>query len=301
MITVRTADDLREKVLHARQNGLSIGLVPTMGALHDGHASLVEMSLRDCDYTITSIFVNPTQFGPGEDLDRYPRTAGEDSRMLERLGCDLLFMPDAADMYDAKGVTSIRVSGLGEHLCGASRPGHFDGVMLVVAKLLNMASPDAAFFGQKDAQQAVMIQRMVADLDFPVRIRVGPIVREKDGLAMSSRNSYLSPDERKNAVAVNEGLREAFRRITAGERGSQAIGRVVGARMEQAGFDVDYAGVFSTADLQPVETLEGDVLIAAAGRIGKTRLIDNMALRIEGPDVRETVLEFPEWSRYGWK
>ncbi|HSG28868.1 MAG TPA: pantoate--beta-alanine ligase [Candidatus Krumholzibacterium sp.] len=301
MITVRTADELREKVLHARRSGLSIGLVPTMGALHDGHASLVEMSRGTCGFTITSIFINPTQFGPGEDLDRYPRTAAKDSQMLENLGCDLLFMPDAADMYDGKGVTGITVSGLGEHLCGASRPGHFEGVLLVVAKLLHMASPDAAFFGQKDAQQAVMIQRMVADLDFPVRIRVGPIVREKDGLAMSSRNSYLSPEERKKAVAIHDGLREAFERILAGERGSREIGRSMGARMEQSGFAVDYAGVYCAAGLQPVETLEGDVLLAAAGRMGKTRLIDNIALRIEGPEVRETILEFPEWSRYGWK
>ena len=281
-----------------RRKGLSIGLVPTMGALHEGHLSLVRMSLERSGYTVVSLFVNPKQFGEGEDLDRYPRTEESDSKLLEELGCDLLFVPEQGSIYSGSDRTSVEVSGLGDHLCGAARPGHFDGVLLVVAKLLNIIRPEYAFFGQKDAQQAVIIQRMAADLDFPVRIFLGPTVREDDGLAMSSRNRHLSAEERAGAPAMRKGLLEAAEAIRKGERDASILNKKISDRMTAAGFRIDYVEVVDGGTLQPVQSVEGTILLAAAGKLGSTRLIDNIALRV-GPDgAAETLLEFPEWSRY---
>jgi pantoate--beta-alanine ligase len=282
----------------ARKKGLSVGLVPTMGALHEGHLSLVRMSLGRSGFTAVSLFVNPKQFGAGEDLGRYPRTEDQDSKLLEELGVDLLFMPPADSLYSDAERTTVSVRELGDRLCGSSRPGHFDGVMLVVAKLFNIIRPDFAFFGQKDAQQAVVIQRMAADLDFHVRIFLGPTVREDDGLAMSSRNRYLTAKERALAPAMRKGLLESADAIRKGERDAKKVTGIVTARMKEAGFEIDYAELVDGATLIPLDKAEGTVLLAAAGKLGTTRLIDNMALRISPEGVSETLLEFPEWSRY---
>ena len=281
-----------------RRKGLSIGLVPTMGALHEGHISLVKMSLARSGYTAVSIFVNPKQFGEGEDLDEYPRTEDKDAALLEELGCDLLFMPGPGSLYSDSDRTSVNLSGLGDYLCGADRPGHFDGVLLVVSKLFNIIRPDYAFFGQKDAQQAVIIQRMAADLDFPVRIFLGPTVREKDGLAMSSRNRYLSREERAKAPKMREGLLAAAGAIEKGERDASALKDIVTASMDAGGFEIDYVECVDGGTLQPLQSVDGTVLLAAAGKLGATRLIDNIAMEVGRDGVVETLLEFPEWSRY---
>ncbi len=282
----------------ARQKGLSIGLVPTMGALHEGHISLVKMSLERSDYTVVSLFVNPKQFGEGEDLDKYPRTEEEDAKTLEELGCDLLFMPEKNSLYSDSDSTTVSISNLGDHLCGASRPGHFDGVLLVVAKLFNVINPDFAFFGQKDAQQAVIIQRMAADLDFPVRIFLGPTVREPDGLAMSSRNRYLAPDERAKAPAMRAGLLKAAEAVKNGEHDTTILRKMISDSMTAAGFEIDYVEIVDGGTLQPVQSIEGTVLLAAAGAMGRTRLIDNIAIKVSPEGTMETLLELPEWSRY---
>lgn len=299
MIIVTTPAAVREEIARARRAGASIGLVPTMGALHEGHASLVRLARARVRYVVASIFVNPKQFGPREDLSRYPRPIERDTRLLEDLRCDCLFLPGAGDLYSSEDRTRVTVAGLSETLCGASRPGHFDGVTLVVAKLLNIVSPDEAYFGQKDAQQAVIVQRMIADLDMPVRVVLGPTVREADGLAMSSRNAYLSPDERRRAPALYAALAEARRRIEEGERSAATLVARLEDRLREAGFEVDYAAIVDGATLRPLAEVAGLVLIACAARLGSTRLIDNVALRVEGRAVAEAVLEFPEWSRYG--
>lgn len=281
-----------------RRKGLSIGLVPTMGALHEGHLSLVRMSLARSDYTVVSIFVNPRQFGESEDLDKYPRTEESDSKLLEELGCDLLFAPVAGSLYSDADRTRVSVSSLGDHLCGASRPGHFDGVLLVVAKLFNMIRPEHAFFGQKDAQQAVIVQRMAADLDYPVRIFIGPTVREEDGLAMSSRNRNLSREKRSKAPGIRTGLLEAAEAIIKGERDASILKMKISDRMTAAGFKIDYVECVDGGTLQPVQSVEGTILLAAAGKLGSTRLIDNIALKVGPEGATETLLEFPGWSRY---
>lgn len=300
MRTVTTPDEARRLIGEMRERGGTVGFVPTMGALHAGHESLVRMARERTDIVVSSIFVNPRQFGPGEDFERYPRMIERDSAALERLGCDVLFVPARGSIYSGDDRTTITIAGLGDRLCGASRPGHFEGVLLVVAKLFNVVRPDAAFFGQKDAQQAVIIQRMTADLDMPVRIYIGPTVREPDGLAMSSRNAYLEPGERERAPAMRRGLLEAMEVVRRGERDARAAERIVRDRMREAGFEVEYAEVVDPATMEPVGRIDGIVLIAAAGRLGRTRLIDNIALRVEGGDVAETLLEFPGWSRYEW-
>jgi pantoate--beta-alanine ligase len=269
-----------------------------MGALHEGHGSLVRMARARTEFVAASIFVNPGQFGPKEDLSRYPRTFEADRKMLGDLGCDLLFHPDDADIYSPADRTRISVEGISDVLCGAARLGHFQGVALVVAKLFNIIRPDEAFFGQKDAQQALVIQRMAADLDFPVAILLGPTVREADGLAMSSRNRYLDPEARSKASAMYAGLAAAKRGIEAGERDPVPLVDLMAGTMRAAGFDVEYASAVDGATLDPLERIGGTVLLACAGRIGGTRLIDNVALRVSGAKVEEIVLEFPEWSRY---
>jgi pantoate--beta-alanine ligase len=298
MKTVTTPRETRLIVDEIRKTGTRIGFVPTMGALHEGHASLVRSARARTGFVVASIFVNPKQFGPGEDLSRYPRTFDADRRLLDDLGCDCLFHPEGADLYGPDDRTRISIEGLSDALCGLSRPGHFHGVALVVAKLFNIVRPDEAFFGQKDAQQAVIIQRMAADLDFPVTIVLGPTVREADGLAMSSRNRYLDPEARSKAPAMYAGLVAARAEVEAGERDPARIAGALAATMYGAGFDVEYASVVDGGTLRPLERIEGTVLIACAGRIGGTRLIDNVALRVSGSSVEEIVLEFPEWSRY---
>ena len=298
MKTVTTPREVRESTSAARSAGARIGFVPTMGALHAGHASLVRLARRRTGYVAASIFVNPKQFSPKEDLARYPRDVERDARLLEELECDLLFLPCEKDIYSPADRTRVSVDGLSDVLCGASRPGHFGGVTLVVAKLFNIVRPDEAYFGQKDAQQVVIIQRMTADLDFPVRIVLGATVREADGLAMSSRNAYLAPAERTGAPAMYRALCAAKRSIEQGERNPVPLMAAMRRGMEGAVFDVDYASIVEAATLRPVAAVEGTILIACAGIIRATRLIDNIALAVSGDRVEEILLEFPEWSRY---
>lgn len=290
---------MREILQGVRRAGRRIGFVPTMGALHEGHNSLIRMARERTEYVVVSIYVNPRQFGPGEDLASYPRVEERDCIILEGLGCDLAFLPSDRELYSPSDSTRISVGGLSETLCGVFRSGHFDGVALVVAKLFNIVQPDIAFFGQKDAQQAVIIQRMTADLDFPVGIVLGPTVREPDGLAMSSRNSYLKEDERRQAAAIYGALVGARSSIEEGWRDPGRLKSALRRMIGDAGIEVEYAEIVDGATLKPVSGIEGTVLVAVAGRLGGTRLIDNIALRVTGDRVEEILLEFPEWSRYG--
>ncbi len=292
--------ELRAALSRIRDAGMKIGFVPTMGALHEGHESLVRMAREKTGFVVVSIFVNPTQFGPKEDFEEYPRPLEEDCALLERSGCDIVFLPSPRDIYSPGGRTRLTVKGLGERLCGISRPGHFDGVLLIVAKLFNIVSPDYAFFGQKDAQQAVILQRMAADLDFPVRIIVGKTVREADGLAMSSRNTYLATPDREKAAAIYRGLMAARSAVKAGERNPGILKGMIRGEMERASFIVDYVEIVKGETMDALDRIEGTVLIAVAGRISGTRLIDNIALRVEGGVVEEVTLEYPEWSRYDY-
>jgi pantoate--beta-alanine ligase len=299
MKTVTAPRAVRESLRGERLAGRRIGFVPTMGALHEGHASLVRLARRRTDIVVVSIFVNPKQFGPREDFSRYPRDVGGDRRFLEDLGCDVLFRPTTAELYSAHDRTRISVENLSDALCGGSRPGHFQGVALIVAKLFNIVQPDEAYFGQKDAQQAIIVQRMAADLDVPVRIVLGPTVREPDGLAMSSRNVFLDPDERARAAAIPAALRAVRGRIERGERDPEPLVALMRRMMAERGIDVDYADIVDCSTLGRIRSIEGTVLVACAGTVGRTRLIDNVALSVSGSEVREVLVEFPEWSRYG--
>jgi pantoate--beta-alanine ligase len=279
--TAKTLEVLRNKVGELRQGGASIALVPTMGALHEGHLTLMREAKKACDHVVASIFVNPTQFGPNEDLDAYPRQLAEDSAMLEAEGVSLLWAPDVAQMYPDGFATSVSVQGVSEGFCGADRPGHFDGVATVVCKLFNQVRPDLAFFGEKDFQQLAVIRTMARDLDlaFPaVENIIGvPTVREDDGLAMSSRNRYLSPAQRDAAATLPLQMREAIARIEDGQDVSRTLAALEDALLG-AGFDrVDYADLadpISLARLDELSTSPARLLVAA--RIGGTRLIDNM-------------------------
>jgi pantoate--beta-alanine ligase len=279
MNVTRDIPSTRAAIAAARHAGRRIGFVPTMGYLHAGHLSLVEAARRDGTYVVASIFVNPTQFGPHEDFDRYPRDTAGDLGKCQEAGVELVFMPAATDMYAPDAVTTVHVAGVTETLCGPSRPGHFDGVATVVAKLFNIVQPDTAYFGQKDAQQLAVIRRMVRDLDFPIEIVGCPIVREPDGLAMSSRNALLSPDERQRALVLYQALCAAQARIAAGERNPAGVlGRM--RQIVDAGqpTNIDYISIVDPDTLQPVNTIERPVLVALAVRIASTRLIDNMVI-----------------------
>jgi pantoate--beta-alanine ligase len=274
--------EVRTTVQKARSQALTIGLVPTMGALHAGHASLIRAARAETGLVIVSIFVNPTQFGPNEDLNRYPRTFEADKHLCAAEGTDLIFAPTLAEMYPPHSRTFVEVTGLQDELCGASRPGHFRGVATVVLKLFNIATPDVAYFGQKDAQQAHIIQQMVRDLDLSISVRICPIVREEDGLALSSRNRYLNPVERRQAVVLYQALEEARRAIEAGERDAERIQRILANRVAGIrGALLDYAAVVDANSLRRVSLLEGSVLIALAVKFGETRLIDNFQLEIK--------------------
>ncbi len=263
--------------------GRTIGLVPTMGALHEGHLSLVRESRRSAAITVVSIFVNPLQFGAGEDFREYPRDAARDAALLEKEGVDVLFLPEAAEMYPPEFQTTVEVERLQEHLCGASRPGHFKGVATVVLKLFNIVRPDIAFFGQKDAQQAVILQRMTADLNLDVTVRVMPIVREPDGLAMSSRNAFLTREERQAARVLSRSLAEARRLFGEGERRTAAItGRVRELIGGEPRARIDYVEVVGWPGLARLDVLDRDALVALAVFIGRTRLIDNAILSVKG-------------------
>jgi pantoate--beta-alanine ligase len=280
--TVATIEAVREAVARARQQGRSIGLVPTMGALHAGHASLVRAARAETGFVVVSIFVNPTQFGPNEDYARYPRSLPHDLELCTQESVDLVFTPDMATMYPPDFRTYVEVHGMQQVLCGASRPIHFRGVATVVLKLFHIVQPDLAYFGQKDAQQARLLQQMVRDLNVPVQVRVCPIVREPDGLALSSRNQYLDPDQRRQAVVLYQALEEARCMVENGERSAAVlIQRMMSRFQVTPGAVVDYVAVVDAETLQPVERLSGTVLVAVAVKFGTTRLIDNTLVQIE--------------------
>ncbi|MBU2136933.1 MAG: pantoate--beta-alanine ligase [Alphaproteobacteria bacterium] len=277
---VRTIAELRTQVRAWRAAGQTVAMTPTMGALHEGHLSLVRLARTKADRVVASIFVNPAQFGPNEDFERYPRDESGDARLLASAGCDLLYAPDVSQIYPPGYATQVSVSGVSEPLDGAARPGHFDGVATVVAKLLNQAQPDVAVFGEKDFQQLQLIRRLARDLDIPVEIVGAPIARDADGLALSSRNAYLSAAERPIAGMMNRVLADAAARLVAGDSVEkvEATGR---AALERHGFQrVDYFEVRQVEDLSPAgpTPYQGRVRIFAAAHLGKTRLIDNMAV-----------------------
>lgn len=277
---VRTVADLRARVAGWRAAGERVGLVPTMGALHEGHLSLVRLARRQADRAVASIFVNPTQFGPNEDFDAYPRGEARDAALLADAGCDLLFAPTVAEMYPAGFATTVSVTGVSEPLDGAARPGHFNGVATVVAKLLLQCGPDVAVFGEKDYQQLQVIRRLVRDLDIPVEIVGGATARAEDGLALSSRNAYLNPEQRVVAGRLNGVLRAAVNRLKAGEAVAPVEADALAA-LAAAGFQtVDYVEVRDADDLARLGPgpAQGPARILAAARIGRTRLIDNMAV-----------------------
>jgi pantoate--beta-alanine ligase len=281
MRTVRTVSELREALAGDRRAGRSIGLVPTMGYFHAGHLSLMRRAREGCDVVVVSLFVNPAQFGPNEDLDAYPRDDDRDAALAEAEGVDLLFAPALEEVYPDGFDTTVSVGGLTDVLCGdpARRgPEHFAGVTTIVTKLFNMVAPDVAYFGQKDAQQALVIRKLVRDLDIPVRIEVCPTVRDPDGLALSSRNAYLSTPERERALALNRALRAAEERVASGAIDSAAVIAAARAELDRAGVVPEYLELRSTHDLSEVERVNGSTLLAVAARVGRARLIDNSIL-----------------------
>jgi pantoate--beta-alanine ligase len=279
MRTIRTVAELRAALADAPR---PIGLVPTMGYFHDGHLSLMRAARAQNATVVVSLFVNPTQFGPNEDLDTYPRDEERDARLAEAEGVDFLFAPPVEEVYPEGFATTVEVGGLTGPLDGAARPGHFTGVATVVTKLFNMVRPDAAYFGQKDAQQALVIRQLVRDLDMPVRIEVCPIVREPDGLAMSSRNAYLTPEERTRALALSRALRAAERAVDLGEVDAAAVLAAARGELDAAGLEPEYLELRSMADLSPAQRLNGSTLLAVAARVGRARLIDNTTLKGKG-------------------
>jgi pantoate--beta-alanine ligase len=269
-------EEARAASRNSRREGSRIGLVPTMGALHEGHLSLVRAAKSKCDVVVVSIFVNPTQFGPNEDFAKYPRTFERDCAMLEKEGVDLVFAPSVEEMYPAGAVTYVTVEGISDKLCGRSRPGHFRGVTTIVSKLFHIVEPDRAFFGQKDAAQVAILQRMVRDLNMPVEIVVCPIIREPDGLAMSSRNAYLTPEQRKSALVLSRALRRVQQLFDQGERDAAKLidagKQVITA---QPSVRLDYLEIVDPETLEGVDSISSKSLIAVAAFVGPTRLIDN--------------------------
>ncbi len=277
METVSTIAELRRSLAGARAGGRSVGLVPTMGALHDGHVSLLAAARDECDVVVMSLFVNPAQFGAGEDLDAYPRDEARDSEIASAAGVDLLFAPEAGEMYPAAFATRVVVAGVTERLEGAARGvTHFDGVATIVTKLLHIVEPDVAYFGQKDAQQAIVVRRLVADLDIRVRVEVLPTVRAEGGLALSSRNAYLTAAERERATGLSRALAVAAAAISDGERDGAAAAALARAELAADAIEPEYLAIVDPETLEDVETVQGPVLVAVAARIGRTRLIDNV-------------------------
>lgn len=280
MQTLRDQRKLASALVALRAGGKTVAFVPTMGALHAGHLALVKEAKARADRVVASIFVNPLQFGEGEDLERYPRQEREDSKALDQAGCDLLWIPTAEQMYPAGFATQVSVSGLTKRWEGEARPGHFDGVAMVVAKLFNAVRPDVALFGEKDFQQLAVVRRMAADLDFGVKIVGVETVREEDGLALSSRNAYLSDDERKRASALPEALRSAAEDIESGSAVAEVLDRARES-LRSAGFSpIDYVALVDSSTLEPLSAPAGDMRLIAAASIGATRLIDNVPVAV---------------------
>ena len=278
MNVVESVEEVRRLVGRARSAGMSVGFVPTMGGLHEGHLSLIDAAKAACDFVVVSIFVNPTQFAPGEDFQTYPRTPQADTAACRQRGVDLVFMPGVETMYPGGALTTVSVGRLGEGLCGRSRPTHFAGVCTVVAKLFNIVQADKAFFGAKDFQQAVIVTRMAAELNMPVEIVRCPTVREADGLAVSTRNAYLSADQRKQAVALHGSLQLAQKLIRQGAPPAAQVAAAVREYLRQKAPDgeIAYVEIVEPGQLAGVETATAPVLVAVAVKFGRTRLIDNM-------------------------
>jgi len=278
---VTTIPALRNTIRAARSAGKRIGVVPTMGALHRGHVSLIEAARKESDFTVVTIFVNPTQFGPNEDFRKYPRPIERDLEMCAGAGADLVFTPEPEEVYPNPFFTKVHLKGISEVLEGASRPGHFDGVATIVLKLFNMVQPDAAFFGQKDFQQQLLIRRMVKELDLPLEIRVCPTVREPDGLALSSRNVYLSPEERVSSLALNRALRHAETRLRGGEMKLGKIRREMEEMLSgTANVKPDYATIVDPETIAELERPQKLQVAVVAARVGNTRLIDNLPIEL---------------------
>lgn len=276
MKIVKTVSEIRDIIKEWRKAGYSIGLVPTMGYLHAGHGSLIEQSVKNNDKTVVSVFVNPTQFGPNEDLEKYPRDIKRDSELVASLGGDIIFNPEPEEMYKKNNATTIKVEGLSQKLCGITRPIHFAGVCQVVSKLFNIVTPDNAYFGLKDFQQYVIINKMVDDLNFPVEINPCAIVREESGLALSSRNVYLTDDERKSALSLNQSLNYAKSLISSGEKRASFIIDEITKIINNVPYSkIDYVKIVDIDTLDDINTVEKRYAVLLAVYIGKTRLIDN--------------------------
>ncbi len=272
-------EEVRRVVKNARSEGKAIGFVPTMGALHKGHISLIESAKKRCDFVVVSIFVNPAQFGPTEDIERYPRNFEQDKKICAELGVDMIFAPTVETMYPQRQLSWVSVDKLGDNLCGSTRGGHFKGVATVCAKLFNIVNADLAFFGQKDAQQAIIIERMVKDLNIPLKIVVCPTVRQDSGLAMSSRNQYLTDEQKKQARLIYAALQEAEVLITAGIIETAEIVKAMTEILKiGSNIKIDYISIVNAENLEAVEVLGGKILIAIAAFVGKARLIDNIIL-----------------------
>ena len=280
MKTANTIKEVRAIVKEWRASGLSVGLVPTMGFLHEGHASLIKRAHEENDRVVVSDFVNPTQFGPNEDLESYPRDFDRDCKLCEEMGADLVFHPDPSEMYHDQH-TYVTIDTLSETLCGVTRPIHFRGVCTVVSKLFNIVTPDRAYFGEKDAQQLAIIRKMVLDLNFDIEIVGCPIIREEDGLAKSSRNTYLSADERKAALCLSRAVKKGQEVIYVGCDSSVVLDAMKEIISAEPLAKIDYVSVVDALDMQPVEKIEKDVLVAMAVYIGKTRLIDNFSYKVK--------------------
>jgi pantoate--beta-alanine ligase len=282
MRQARTVEELRGAVRRWRQGGERIGFVPTMGALHEGHLSLVKLARHHAERVVASVFVNPTQFGPNEDFGRYPRQPERDAAMLAEAGCDLLFLPEVETMYPTGNTVYVDLGAPSEGLEGHFRPGHFRGVATVVTALFNLVQPDVAVFGEKDAQQLAVVRKLVRDLRFAIEVVPGPTVREEDGLAMSSRNAFLSPEERTAAAVLHRALRAAEAAIAAGERRGDEVRRILSGILNSEPLArVEYAEVVDAESFQPLETLRGRLVLPLAVRVGGTRLIDNLQLAVE--------------------
>ncbi len=276
MHVITSAEEICAVVLAAKSSGQSVGFVPTMGALHEGHLSLVDASLAECDLTVVSIFVNPTQFSPEEDLEKYPRPLQRDLQLLTERGCEIVFVPTAAEMYPEGVESTVEVGSVASPFEGASRPHHFQGVATVVSKLFQVVPADRAYFGRKDYQQALVVVQLIEDFNLPITMRVCPIVREPDGLAMSSRNTYLRPEQRQQASALWQSLRIAEQAHAAGETDVAAIKKKMMQHLNSAGIEnVDYIAFVTDGTVQEVETVAGPTVVAIAARLGKSRLIDN--------------------------
>ncbi len=281
MRIIRKIKTIQSLVKKLRQQNKKIGFVPTMGALHEGHLSLIRRCRRENDIVVLSIYVNPTQFAPGEDFDRYPRQEKKDKLLSRKEKVDIIFYPTDKEMYPDGYLTYVEVKKITECLCGLSRPGHFRGVTTVVSKLLNIVLPDVLYLGQKDAQQAVVLTRMVHDLNFPVKVKICPTVREPDGLAMSSRNSYLDPIQRQEAVALYASLRQAKRKVENGSRNASDIVSFIESYIrENTSADIDYIECVNVDSLERLDVVSGKVMIALAVKFGNTRLIDNIIFKV---------------------